>query len=241
MTDTGEPGARRFSRRALHPGVRLAALAAVVGTAFVVVALSGSLSADRVRDWIDGFGAAGPMVFIALSTVLGCAFFPGPLLAAASGLLFGTALGTPVAIVAATLSAALACMLSRWAAGDAIERLGGRRVKAMAAFVERRGFLSVLYVRLVPGVPYTTFNYAVGLTRVSLVAFVLATAIGTTPRTFAYVALGGSFGDFGRPETIAAVAVLVLMAVAAAVIARVTRSAPGTGSSSPGARSAARP
>ena len=45
----------------------------------------------------------------------------------------------------------------------------GRRVKAMAAFVERRGFLSVLYVRLLPGVPYTLFNYAVGLTRVSLV------------------------------------------------------------------------
>jgi uncharacterized membrane protein YdjX (TVP38/TMEM64 family) len=241
VTGPSAPAARRFSRTALHPAVRLGALVAVVATAFAIVALSGSLSADRVRDWIDGFGAAGPIVFIALSTLLSCVFFPGPLLAGASGLLFGSALGTPVAIVAATLSAMLACSLSRWVAGDAVERLGGRRVKAMAAFVERRGFLSVLYVRLLPGVPYTLFNYAVGLTRVTLVAFTLATAIGTAPRTFAYVALGGSFGNFSRPETIVAVAVLVVMAVAGLVVARVTRSGPGTGSSSPGARSADRP
>jgi len=233
------PARRRISRAALHPGVRLAGLAVTVATVFVIVAASGSLSAERVRDWIDGFGAAGPLVFIAVGTLLSCAFFPGPLLAGAAGLLFGTALGTPVAIVSATLSAMLACSLSRWVAGDAIEQLGGRRIKAMAAFVERRGFLSVLYVRLLPAVPYTLFNYAVGLTRVSLIAFTAATAIGTAPRTFAYVALGGSFGDFGKPETIIAVAVLVTMGVAGITVARLTRSGPGRGSSSPDGRSAA--
>jgi uncharacterized membrane protein YdjX (TVP38/TMEM64 family) len=221
--------------------LRVASLATAVAIVFVFVASSGSLSSDRVRDAVDPLGAAAVPAFIVVSALLTCALFPGPLLAGASGLLFGSALGTPVAIVAATLSAMLACSLSRWVAGDAVERLGGRRVKAMAAFVERRGFLSVLYVRLLPGVPYTLFNYAVGLTRVTLVAFTLATAIGTAPRTFAYVALGGSFGNFSRPETIVAVAVLVVMAVAGLVVARVTRSGPGTGSSSPGARSADRP
>jgi len=38
---------------------------------------------------------------IAAYTLLRCAFVPGPVLAGASGLLFGTALGTAVAIVAA--------------------------------------------------------------------------------------------------------------------------------------------
>jgi uncharacterized membrane protein YdjX (TVP38/TMEM64 family) len=236
-----EPQPRRPRRHALHPGLRLGVLAVVVGTAFLIVALSGSLSADRVRDWIDGFGVAGPIAFIVVSTVLNCAFFPGPLLAGASGLLFGTALGTPVAIVAASLSALVACSLSRFLAGDAVQELGGRRVKGMAAFVERRGFLSVLYVRLLPGVPYTLFNYAVGLTRVSLVAFTLATALGTAPRTFAYVALGGSFGDFGNAETIIAVAVLVVMGIGGPVAGALTRSGPGTGSSSPGGRSAGLP
>jgi uncharacterized membrane protein YdjX (TVP38/TMEM64 family) len=227
--------------RQLHPGVRLAALAVALISIFVVVALSGSLSADRVRDWIDGYGALGPIVFIAVAGMLGCVFFPGPLLAGAAGLLFGTALGTPIAICSATVTAVTAFSLSRWVAGDAIERVGGRRVTALAAFVERRGFLSVLYLRLLPAVPYNLVNYAVGLTGIPLIVFTGATILGTAPRTFAYVALGGSFGDFGRPETIVAIGLLVLMAVGGLVAARFRLPGLGRGLSSPAGRSAGPP
>jgi uncharacterized membrane protein YdjX (TVP38/TMEM64 family) len=205
--------------RRLPPALRLGGLAVAVAGAFVVVAVSGSLSADRVRDWIDGFGVAGPIVFVLVAGLLNCTFFPGPLLAGAAGLLFGTALGTPLAICSATLSAVLACVVARWIAGDAIEELAGERVHRLAGLVQRRPFLSVLYVRLLPGVPYSLFNYAVGLTRIPLGVFALATALGTAPRTFAYVALGGSFGDFGSPETIVAIAIIVLMAIGGAVVA----------------------
>jgi uncharacterized membrane protein YdjX (TVP38/TMEM64 family) len=220
------------------PALRLGGLAVAVAGAFAVVAASGSLSADRVRDWIDGYGAAGPLVFILVAGLLGCVFFPGPLLAGASGLLFGTALGTPVALCSALLSALIACVTARWVAGDAIEELGGRRVQALAAVVERRGFLSVLSVRLLPGVPYNLFNYAVGLTRIPLLAFLAATAIGGAPRTFAYVALGGSFGDFTQPETIVAVTILVVMAIGGLAAVRLRPLGPGRGSSSPAGRSA---
>ncbi len=39
------------------------------------------------------------------------------------------------------------------------------------------------------------------------------TAVGALPRTFAYVALGGSLDDLSRPEAKVAIAVLVVMAV----------------------------
>lgn len=228
-------------RARVPPHARLVLLAVVVAATFAVVALSGSLSADRIRDAIDGFGVVGPVAFVAVGGVLNCVFFPGPLLAAAAGLLFGTALGTPVAICSALASAVLACATSRWVAGDAIESIGGPRVRALAARMERRGFLAVLYLRLVPGMPYTLVNYAVGLTRIPLPVFAAATLLGTAPRTFAYVALGGSFGDFGRPETIAAVAILVLMGAGGLAAGRLRPSAPGRGSSSPAGRSAGRP
>lgn len=226
--------------RRLGPALRLGALVVAVAVAFVIVAVSGSLSADRVRGWIDGYGAAGALVFVLVAAALNCAFFPGPLLAGAAGLLFGTVLGTPLAICSATLSAVLACLIARGVAGDAIERLGGRRVTALAGLLERRGFLSVLYVRLLPGVPYALLNYAVGLTRVPIGAFVGATVLGTAPRTFAYVALGGSFGDLSRPETIVAVAILVLMAIGGLAAARLTPPGSGRGSSSPAGRWAGR-
>jgi uncharacterized membrane protein YdjX (TVP38/TMEM64 family) len=227
--------------RRLPPAVRLGGLVVAIAAAFVVVAVSGSLSASRVRDWIDGYGALGAVAFVLLAALLNCAFFPGPLLAGAAGLLFGTALGTPLAICSAALSAALACALARWVAGDAVEELGGRRVRALADLVTRRGFLAVLHVRLAPGVPYSLFNYAVGLTRVPLATFVAATVIGTAPRTFAYVALGGSFGDLSRPETIIAIAILAGMAIAGLIAARLTLPGSAAGSSSPDGRSAGRP
>jgi uncharacterized membrane protein YdjX (TVP38/TMEM64 family) len=232
-------------RGPVGPLLRLGMLAVLVGSAFAVVALSGSLSAARVRGWVDGYGIAGPLVYIVVSACLTVALFPGPLLSGASGLLFGTALGTPVSIAAATLGACLAFSISRWIAGDAVEHLAGPRLRALSAWIGRRGFVSVLYARIVPGVPYNLVNYAAGLTPVALRTFAVATAIGCAPRAFAYTALGGSFGDFGSPETIVAICVLVLMALAGLVLARrdvraLRAAGSGTGSSSPGGRSAAR-
>jgi uncharacterized membrane protein YdjX (TVP38/TMEM64 family) len=210
--------AAALSRRAA--ALRLGALAAALVAFVLVLALSGSISASRVRSWVDGFGAAGPLVFIAVSATLTVVLFPGPVLAAASGLLFGTALGTPVSIASATLGAALAFSLSRWWAHDAVVALAGPRLAALRAWVGRRGFLTVLYARIAPGVPYTLVNYAAGLTPIALRSFVAATAIGVAPRAFAYTALGGSLGDLGSPEALAAVAVLVAMALVGALLAR---------------------
>ncbi len=147
---------------------RIAALVAALGIVFALVATSGGLSSDRVRDAIDPLGAAAVPIFILTSALLTCALFPGPLLAGASGLLFGTALGTPVAIASATLGAVLAFCIARFVAHDAVETLTGERLAPVQEWIERRGFWAVLYARIAPGVPYSLVNYAAGLTRVSL-------------------------------------------------------------------------
>jgi uncharacterized membrane protein YdjX (TVP38/TMEM64 family) len=228
------------TRRAAR--LRLLALGATLATLIAGLALSGSLKPERVRDWVDGFGVLGPLVFIVVSSLLTVALFPGPLLSAASGLLFGTALGTPVSIVAATLGASLAFSVSRWWAHDAVVALAGPRVVALRERVGRRGFLSVLYARLTPGVPYHLVNYAAGLTPVPLRTFAAATAIGASPRAFAYTALGGSLGDLGSPEAIVAVCLLVVIGLGGLLLARrdLRAAGPGTGSSSPGDRLEAR-
>lgn len=217
--------------------------------AFVLVASTGKLSSNRVRDWMDGYGVLGPLVFILVSAALTTALFPGPLLAGASGLLFGTWLGTPVSIISATLGASLAFMISRYVAHDAVETIGPtlpRRLTALRAFVGRHGFLSVLYARIVPGVPYSLVNYAAGLSPIPLRTFAAATALGCAPRAFAYTALGGSLDDLGAPNAIAAYVVLVVMALGGAVFARrdlkaARASGPGTATSSPAAPTAGRP
>jgi uncharacterized membrane protein YdjX (TVP38/TMEM64 family) len=186
----------------------LLALAAVLLAFLLFFLLSGSISAHRVRDRMDGFGVAGPLVFIVISSALTVVLFPGPVLSGASGLLFGTALGTPVSIVAATLGASLAFSVSRWWAHDAVAHHA--RMAGLRAWVGPRGFESVLLARIAPGVPYNLVNYVAGLTPIGLGVFAGATALGVAPRAFAYTALGGSIGNLGSPVAIVAIGLLLV-------------------------------
>jgi uncharacterized membrane protein YdjX (TVP38/TMEM64 family) len=244
-------GAQRRARRLAL--LRLAGLAALVCSLFAAVALTGDLSADRVRDTAEDAGALAPLAFVLLSALLTVAMFPGPLLSGASGLLFGAALGTPVSIVAATLGASLAFSLSRRFGARSVDELSGHRLRVVQDFIAQRGFLSVLYARILPAMPYNMVNYAAGLTAVPLLTFAAATAIGCAPRAFAYTALGGSLSNLDSPEAIAAFAVLVGMGVVGFVVARrdarirrgleerFTRFGSGRATSSPDDRSADRP
>lgn len=201
------------------PRLRLLTLAGFVAACVAALALSGSFSVDRVRDAAEGHGALGPLLFIGASSLLTVACFPGPILAGASGLVFGTALGFPVSLISAVLGASLAFSVARWWAHDAVVEIAGPRVVAFREFVGRRGFLAVFYARLAPGIPYNAVNYAAGLTPVRLHVFAAATAVGAAPRAFAYTALGGQIGDFGSWQTVLALVVLVGMALVGLFVA----------------------
>jgi uncharacterized membrane protein YdjX (TVP38/TMEM64 family) len=200
---------------------RLAALAVLLAALFAGSIFGiGTPSADEVRDWGDSLGAAGPLLFVPLAAALSCVFVPGPVLAGAAGLLFGTVLGTPVALCSAVLAAVSALLIGRHVAGRHVARVLPRRVRRLDEFIERRGFLAVLYVRLLPGIPYTLVNYGAGLTSLRVRDMAAGTAVGALPRTFAYVALGGSLDDLDSPEAIVAIAMLVMFAALGIVLAR---------------------
>jgi uncharacterized membrane protein YdjX (TVP38/TMEM64 family) len=216
---SGPPRVEAAARRAA--GARLIALGLAVAAAVALVVLVVRPTPDAMRDavadvrgWVDDAGLLAPVAFVAVSALLTPLMFPGPILAGASGLLFGTALGFLLSLLSAVLGASLAFIIARAVGGDALERIAGRRVLAAYELVSRRGFVSVLYARIAPGVPYSLVNYAAGLTRIPLAVFAAATALGAAPRAFAYTALGGSLGDLRSPEAAIAVAVLVVMGAA---------------------------
>lgn len=211
------PDSRERRLALLRVGLLAATLAAVV----IIAAATGFRpSTGDVRDWGEGLGPAGPILFIPLSVALGCLLFPGPLLAGGAGLLFGTVLGMPVALAASTATAVAQMSITRYVAGGRIGALIPERARRIDDFLDRRGFWAVFYVRLAPGIPYHLVNYGAGLTRLKLRHMAAGTAIGAAPRTFGYVALGGSIDDLGSPEAIAAVGLLVATALVGAVLAR---------------------
>ena len=201
--------------------LRLLVFAALLASVFIAATVTDSIpSAERVRDWGDGFGLAGPLLVVPLLAALSCAFVPGPILAGAAGLLFGTALGTAVGLAAATLAACAQLLIARHLVGEQVRAILPAGVARVDAFLERRGFFAVLYVRLAPGIPYVLANYGAGLTRLRLRDMAAGTAVGALPRTFAYAALGGSLDDLGAPEVKIALAMLVVLAIGGAWLAR---------------------
>lgn len=202
------------------PVLRLGLLAALVIGAFVAFTLGGGPSAGEIRDGVDSAGAAAPLAFVALYAGLTVIAFPGAIPSAASGLLFGTALGTLLTVTGATIGATLAFLIGRRLGRAQVERIAGERTERLNAWLERRGFLAILYARLVPLVPFNVLNYAAGLTSISTRDYVLATMIGIIPGSFAYTALGGSIEDPTSPEFIAALALIAVLAIGGAVGAR---------------------
>jgi uncharacterized membrane protein YdjX (TVP38/TMEM64 family) len=209
---------RRLRRRAL---LRVAAAVLVVLGAFAAARLAGfTPSADRVRDWFEGLGLAGPPLFVLGGVLLNLAFVPFPVIAGAAGLVFGTAGGTAVGVLVIATSAVVHLLIGRRLAGERAELLLGRRGRVAADFVARRGFWTVLYVRLVPAVPFNTLNYAAGLARLRARDMFAGTALGFAPRTFAYAAVGGNLSNLGSAEAVVAIGVGVAMAVVGALLAR---------------------
>jgi uncharacterized membrane protein YdjX (TVP38/TMEM64 family) len=195
------------------PIARLAAFAIALAAVFVAVLVLVARSPQEIGRAADGAGAWAPVAFVALCAGLTLAFFPFPLVAAAGGVLFGTLEGTLLSILGASIGAVLAFLIARHAASSAVQALVGERLDRVQAAIGRRGFVAVLYARIVPGVPRDLANYAFGLTRVGLGAFAAATVIGIAPRAFAYAALGGSLGGLHSTESVLAIATLVAMGV----------------------------
>lgn len=196
--ESGSPGMTRGLAWA-----RVAGLVVAVGGVFALIAATGSISEDRVHDAVDPLGAIAPFAFIVVAALLVCALFPVPLLAAASGLLFATAVGTAVTILASTIGAVLAFVIARRAAGDAADVLAGRRVTHVRAWIEERGFVAVLYARIAP-LPYSVVSYVGGLTHIRLPVFAAASALGVAPRAYVYTALSGNLDDLTSPEALVA-------------------------------------
>lgn len=146
--------------------------------------------------WVEGLEEWGPVVFMLGYVVATLAFVPGSILTMAAGALFGLLWGTLWVAIAATAGAALAFLIARHLARDAVERKleGDRRFVAIDRAVASQGFKIVFLMRLSPVFPFNLLNYALGLTRVRFRDFLLA-SVGMLPGTFLYVYYGKAIGS----------------------------------------------
>lgn len=168
-----------------------------IGLAIVLVAAIAWAIASRdrfdigaIESGIRGMGAWAPLGYMGLYIVATVLFLPGSILGLAGGALFGPIWGAIYTLVAATAGATLAFLLSRYVASDWVAARAGGRLKQLIEGVEAEGWRFVAVTRLVPFFPFNLLNYALGLTRIALLPYVLASLICMAPGTIAYTYLG---------------------------------------------------
>lgn len=199
--------------------LRMAVLLLLVA-AIVAVALGPGLpSREEVRSLADGLGPWAAPTYLAAYAVACLLPVPKGAMSLAGGAIFGLLAGLPLVIVGAVGGATLTFALSRWLGRHQSRRLIEQRLPARLRSLDeslgRGGFFPLLVARLVPIVPFTAVNYALGLTSMRYRTFVVATALGILPNSTAYVVLA-AYGakPTSWPFALAAVVVLTLAGLA---------------------------
>jgi uncharacterized membrane protein YdjX (TVP38/TMEM64 family) len=146
----------------------------------------------EVAAYLRGFGAWTPAISLALMVAQSVvAPLPGSLVAAANGVVFGVWWGTLLSWAGGLLGGTASFWLARWLGRDAVARLaGGSRLERADQFGAAQGFWLILVARLIPLISFDFISYLAGLSRMRYADFLLATAIGMLPGTFAWTALG---------------------------------------------------
>lgn len=140
--------------------------------------------------WVNSAGAAGPLLFMALYALVTVLFLPGSVITLLGGALFGPLWGTLWNLTGATLGAGLAFLVARHLGADWAARRAGPRLSRLNEGITAEGWRFVAFVRLVPLFPFNLLNYALGLTRIPFLHYILATWVFMLPGAIAYTWLG---------------------------------------------------
>ena len=211
---------------------RLGLLAVVLTGVGIAAIYQGRLSGAALQSWLQNAGLAAPLIFMALYAAATVLFLPGSILTIAGGALFGPVWGTFYSLTGATAGATLAFLVARYLASDWVARKAGGRLKRLIEGVEAEGWRFIAFVRLVPLFPFNLLNYALGLTRIRLSHFILASYLCMLPGAIAYTYLGyvgreaaaGSEGSIRK--NLLALGLLALIVFLPRLIRRLRRAAP---------------
>jgi uncharacterized membrane protein YdjX (TVP38/TMEM64 family) len=166
--------------------------------AFFALGLNDYFTLDTLREnratlkeWVQANRTEAVLVFIAAYIVVAAASLPaGAVLSVTGGFLFGSVFGAAWIVIGATIGATLLFAIARSALGEPLRRRFGGRIKSMEDGFRRNAFSYMLILRLVPLFPFWLVNLAPAFLGVSLLTFVVTTAIGIIPGAFVFASIG---------------------------------------------------
>jgi len=152
------------------------------------------LTAQALGQFLETAGYWAPVLFVLIYTVGLCVFLPGTLLTGLGAAIFGAYWGFLYVWIGAMLGASAAFFIGRTLGREFAASLIGDRLKKYDDAIERNGFATVLYLRLVY-FPFTPMNFGMGLTKVHFRDYFFGTGLGIIVGTFIFTFFIGTLKD----------------------------------------------
>lgn len=179
-----------------------AILKAGIFLVFIILAISlirftpikNYLTAQALGDFLETAGYWAPILFMAIYAVGVCVFLPGTLLTGLGAAIFGAYWGFVYVWIGAMLGASAAFFIGRTLGREFAASLIGDRLKKYDDAIERNGFATVLYLRLVY-FPFTPMNFGMGLTKVHFRDYFFGTGLGIIVGTFIFTFFIGTLKE----------------------------------------------
>jgi uncharacterized membrane protein YdjX (TVP38/TMEM64 family) len=184
----------KFRKAAL---IKAVLLLIFIVAAVVLVRFTGVrefLTVEKFGAWLAAAGVWAPLAFILIYAVGVCLFIPGTLLTALGAAIYGPYWGFIYVWVAAMLGAAGAFLIGRYLGREFAASLIGDRLQKYDDAIERNGFATVLYLRLVY-FPFTAMNFGMGLTKVGFRDYLWGTGLGILVGTFIFTFFVGTIKE----------------------------------------------
>ena len=200
-------------------------LVLLIALAALTWKLSTWLTPQQLQQALQQTGGWAPVLYIGLFVLLPTFFFPVAVLALAGGLLFGLWWGSVYTFIGAVLNCALMFLLARYVGRSQVQHLVEQKLspqwqRRLQMADGKEGFLLLIILRLIPAVPYNLINYTFGLTGISFSSYLLASAIGIIPGTFAFINIGDKTLEAGSPSFWIAIGLLVLLLVVTGLLGK---------------------
>ena len=188
------------NRRRVRP--KRALLKAGILVAFILLAVclvrftpvKDYLTAEAMGRFLETAGPWAPVLFILLYATGVCLFLPGTLLTGLGAAVFGAYWGFVYVWIGAMLGASAAFFIGRTLGREFAASLIGDRLRRYDEGIERNGFATVLYLRLVY-FPFTPMHFGMGLTSVRFKDYLFGTGLGIMVGTFIFTFFIGTLKE----------------------------------------------
>jgi uncharacterized membrane protein YdjX (TVP38/TMEM64 family) len=152
------------------------------------------LTAEALGRFLESAGFWAPLIFFLIYATGVCLFLPGTLLTGLGAAIFGAYWGFVYVWFGAMAGASAAFFIGRTLGREFASSLIGDKLKKYDDGIERNGFATVLYLRLVY-FPFTPMNFGMGLTKVHFRDYFIGTGLGIIVGTFIFTFFIGTLKD----------------------------------------------